>query len=159
MAEVQFFAVAPTHVIATWRGLQLAWWRNAVTPESLAACMRSHDALVRADPTGFVSLSVVEASVGIPDATIRETAAQLMRVTAPHLRATGIAVIGGGFWASAARSAATGFALFSGMTRGLRMFSTTEDLVAWGAPLGDQRPSELASAFDELARAVLAGKA
>src|SRR5262245_49370878 len=112
-----------------WQHVHVIVWGGSADGESARRLGR----VTPKPPKGMrrSDVHIVGAGAGLPSADAREGFGQLMKDMADDIACLGVVIDGGGFWASAMRSAVIGIGFLAPKSLPFRAFGKIEDLVAW----------------------------
>lgn len=114
-----------------FRNITVAVWTARVEADAIERLARASAAYCVSYPQGLSNIHLVQHEIGLPDNRARKRLVELSRGATPHL-ATVSAVIGGqSFWASRMRSLITGVRMMVPGPFELRLFGSTEGVIAW----------------------------
>jgi hypothetical protein len=112
-----------------WQHLHIIVWYGAAGGDTAANLGRMTPK--PAPGTRRSDIHIVVEGTGLPHADARAGLGQLMREMQDDLACLGVVIEGGGFWASAMRSAVTGLGLMAPKGLPFRALASIEDLIAW----------------------------
>jgi hypothetical protein len=112
-----------------WQHTHIIVWYGAATAEIAERIGR----MTGKPPEGTrrSDVHIVTEGTGLPHADARAGFAQLMRDMREDIACLGVVIEGGGFWASAMRSAITGLGMMAPKGLPFRALASIDDLVAW----------------------------
>jgi hypothetical protein len=129
----------PTYVVARCDNVLVNIWRDTLTLESLERSQELGRRLDKEYPDGIGVMTVVPYGIPLPDARVRDAAAELMKEADRWVRARAMVLEGDGFWASTARSMYTALKIFTKTPCPQKTFGDSFEACRWiseclGAP-------------------------
>ena len=131
---LRIFETDADHTLAAWRNVLMMHWHGPVTMDAVQATHPAHDAVYAEYPRGLGVFVIVSDSTPIPPTEVRQVSALIIRATAGEVLCQCTIIEGGGFWGSAARSAAAAINILSRPPNPTRVFGEVEEAVAWQTP-------------------------
>lgn len=132
MSQLRLEESIAQHSIGAFECVSLASWRTAITLRGLRILDENHMRVHAAH--GLVcTFVVVDQRLPMPDSTVREESARLMRVRAPTQRCSASVIEGSGFWSATSRGVLTAIQLLSKHAYPLHTFSTVREAAIWTA--------------------------
>jgi hypothetical protein len=138
---LEILVQSPLTSVARYGEAVITLVNTELTLEALHAGKVAYDRILAAHPEGTVSLTVVNAGIKLPDASLRNMASDIMTQTKGRTRAVAQVFFGDGFWLSTMRSVLTAIELirpYHDLPR--RTFGTLEPATHWLAKTIHESP-------------------
>jgi hypothetical protein len=162
-AELELLAsVRGEYAFYRWHNVTLCVWLATATLGGVTRLATLDAENAESLPGGVTAIHWLESGVGLPSAEVRASLRNTAEGHRNHLHCLGVVLNGGGFWASALRSALTGITLLSSRAIPTRFFSEANECAQWVAEKrvarGEKRP-DAAALGEMIAQAVASAKA
>jgi hypothetical protein len=137
--------------LCRWQGSNIVVWFGPAGGETVQRL----DRMIPEQPAGTMRSDVhlVLQGSGLPTAEARAGFVGMMNRMEGHLACVGVVIEGGGFWASAMRSAVTGLNMLAPRPIAMRVLGSIDDLVSW-LPVEHKRRTGVTLDGDALRQAV-----
>jgi hypothetical protein len=134
-----------------WQGNNIVVWFGPAGGETVQRL----DRMIPEQPAGTMrsDVHVVLQGSGLPTSEARAGFVGMMKRMEGQLACVGVVIEGGGFWASAMRSAVTGLNILAPRPITMRVLGSIDDLVGW-LPAEHERRTGVALDGDMLRQAV-----
>jgi hypothetical protein len=142
LSELQLIDDAPgTYRLYKWQHVHIVVWVGAASGEAARRLGR----MTPKPPAGTrrSDIHIVTSGIALPSADARAVFVELMREMQGDIACLAAVIEGGGFWASAMRSAVIGLAMMAPKVVPFRAFASLDDLTAW-LPADHQRRTGVA---------------
>jgi hypothetical protein len=113
-----------------WENVAINLWSSPPTAEAVDVMSELTERSVSDCPGGIASIHWLAEGVGLPTAEARIGLGELVKRYPRHVICAAVLLPGGGFWASATRSALTGIMLLAPRSFALRFFGEPRELCA-----------------------------
>jgi len=145
-----FVRVSPSLSVATSGNVYFMYVLGELSPADLRAAYDLHVSLIGRCPQGTGVMAIAAPNTAIPDAEVRELASRMMRDLGMNIRACTTVILGGGFWASAARSFLSAVYFVAKQPCPTKAMPTVDEGAAWLGPRAGQIPSQIAAVAHDL---------
>ncbi len=133
--------------------VHVAFYRGTIDLPALQRDRAFHERLKAQHPKGTVVFTASKPNVGLPSSEVRKESVAMLKANRDRVYGTAVLVEGDGFWASAARSVATGVFQLAPPPYPVKIFARPDEAAAWIAGLGpgiDGGLALLREAIDEV---------